>query len=141
MQFSESWLRTFVDPKLSTQALCDLLTMSGLEVEDCVPVAPAFEGVVVAEVLSVEKHPNADRLNVTRVNDGTGEPLQVVCGAPNVRAGMRVPLAQIGAQLPANLSIKAARVRGVDSQGMLCSTRIAKRCAYRLTVSPILRSR
>jgi phenylalanyl-tRNA synthetase beta chain len=123
MQFSESWLRTFVDPALSTDALSELLTMSGLEVEDCVPVAPPFTGVVVGHVLSVEKHPDADRLNVCKVDAGTGTPLDVVCGAPNVAPGMKAPLAMVGAALPGDFRIKAAKVRGVESRGMLCSSR------------------
>lgn len=121
MKFSENWLRTFVNPPLASRALADALTMSGVEVELVEPVAPPFEKVVVAEVLEVQEHPNADRLTVCRVNAG-GAPLQVVCGAPNVRAGMRVPLAQIGARLP-GIEIKQAKVRGVESNGMLCSAR------------------
>jgi phenylalanyl-tRNA synthetase beta chain len=100
MQIPESWLRTLVNPSLTTEELSHLLTMSGLEVEECVPVAPPFSGIVVGEVLSVEKHPNADKLSLCRVNSGASEPLQIVCGAPNVRAGMKVPLATVGAQLP-----------------------------------------
>jgi phenylalanyl-tRNA synthetase beta chain len=126
MQLPESWLRSMCDPSLSTEELTHLLTMSGLEVEDCVPLAPAFSGVVVARVVSVEKHPNADKLSVCRVDAGDGE-LQIVCGAPNVRAGMKAPLARIGAQLAgkdgARIEIKAAKMRGVESQGMLCSGR------------------
>jgi phenylalanyl-tRNA synthetase beta chain len=120
MQIPESWLRDFVDPGLSTEALAQLLTMSGLEVEACVPVAP-FSGVVVAQVLAVEKHPGADKLTVCRVDAGDA-PLQIVCGAPNVRAGMKAPLARVGAKLP-GLEIRAAKLRGVESQGMLCSAR------------------
>ena len=119
MLIPESWLRARVDPPLSTAELAHLLTMSGLEVEACTSVAPAFSGVVVSEVLAVEKHPNADKLTLCRVDAGKGEPLQIVCGAPNVRAGMKVPLAMIGAQLP-GLEIKAAKMRGVESMGMLC---------------------
>src|SRR5689334_8366735 len=111
MKFSENWLRTFVDPPLSTRELADALTFAGLEVEALDPVAPAFERVFVGEVLSVEKHPGADRLSVCRVNAG-GEPLTIVCGAPNVRAGMKVPTALVGAKLP-GIEIKAAQVRGV----------------------------
>lgn len=123
MQFSESWLRSFVDPALSTQALADLLTMSGLEVEQCEPVAPPFSGVVIAQVLACERHPNADRLNLCRVDAGGPEPLQIVCGAPNVAVGMKAPLALVGAVLPGEFTIKAAKVRGVESQGMLCSAK------------------
>lgn len=127
MQIPESWLRTMVDPSLSTQELSHLLTMSGLEVEECAPVAPPFSGIVVGEVLSVEKHPNADKLSLCSVNPGPGGPLQIVCGAPNVRAGMKVPLALVGALLPGEdgkpFEIKVAKMRGVESRGMLCSAR------------------
>jgi len=117
------------DPSQDTEALAHLLTMSGLEVESCEPVAPPFSGVVVGAVRAVEKHPNADKLALCSVDAGrAGEaPLAVVCGAPNVRAGMRVALAQVGARLPGEggvaLEIRAARVRGAESRGMLCSAR------------------
>ena len=128
MQFSEHWLRTLADPKLSSEDLAHLLTMSGLEVESRDPVAPLFSGVVVAEILSVARHPNADRLSVCEVNAGAGSVLKIVCGAPNVVAGMKVPCARIGALLPGDTSdtpfvIKAAKMRGEESQGMLCSAR------------------
>lgn len=128
MQFSEHWLRTLADPKLSSEELAHLLTMSGLEVESRDPVAPLFSGVVVAEILSVARHPNADRLSVCEVNAGAGSVLKIVCGAPNVVAGMKVPCARIGALLPGDASdtpfvIKAAKMRGEESQGMLCSAR------------------
>ncbi|HUP94673.1 MAG TPA: phenylalanine--tRNA ligase subunit beta [Burkholderiales bacterium] len=119
MKFSEKWLRTFVDPALRTSELAHALTFAGVEVEAIEPAAPSFEQVVVGEVLSVDKHPSADRLSVCRVDVGA-EPLTIICGAPNVRAGMKVPTALVGAQLPA-IAIKAAKVRGVESQGMLCS--------------------
>ena len=119
MKFSENWLRSFVNPPLAGRALADALTMSGLEVETVEAVAPSFDRVVVAEVLDVQKHPDADRLTVCRVNAG-GAPLQIVCGAPNARAVIRVPLARIGARLP-RMEIKQAKVRGVESSGMLCS--------------------
>lgn len=119
MKFSENWLRTFVAPALSTAELAEVLTMGGIEVEEIEPVAPRFDRVVVGEVLAVEKHPAADRLTVCRVNVGVA-PLAIVCGAPNVRAGMKVPTALVGARLPA-MEITAATVRGVESQGMLCS--------------------
>ena len=122
MLIPESWLRTLANPSMTTAELAHLLTMSGLEVESCTPVAPPFTGIVVGEVLTVAKHPNADKLSLCSVNVGQGEPLQIVCGAPNVRAGMKVPLAMIGASLP-GLEIKAAKMRGVESQGMLCSAR------------------
>lgn len=121
MQFSEKWLRSFVDPEIDTAALSHLLTMAGLEVEELDPAAAAFTGVVVAEVLSVAPHPDADRLRVCQVNAG-GEPLQIVCGAPNVAAGMKVPCAIVGAKLP-GIDIKRAKLRGVESSGMLCSAR------------------
>ena len=91
MQFPYSWLKTQSDPALSPDQLAHLLTMAGLEVEETLPAAPAFSGVVVAEVKSVEKHPDADRLNITQVDAGTGGLLQIVCGAPNVAAGIKVP--------------------------------------------------
>lgn len=119
MKFSENWLRTFVNPRLSTRALADAVTMSGIEVEAIEPVAPPFERVVVGEVLSVEKHPGAERLTVCRVNVGDAA-LTVVCGAPNVRAGVKVPTALVGARLP-GIEIRAAKVRGIESHGMLCS--------------------
>jgi len=121
MKFSENWLRTFVNPPLSTRELADALTMGGIEVEAIEPAAPPFDRVVVGEVLAVKKHPGADRLTVCQVNVGVA-PLTVVCGAPNVRAGMRVPTALVGARLP-GIEIKAATVRGVESHGMLCSAR------------------
>jgi phenylalanyl-tRNA synthetase beta chain len=122
MQFSESWLRSFVNPPLTSEELAHLLTMAGLEVEALQPIAPPFSGVVVAEVLTVNKHPNADKLKLCTVDAGRGEPLSVVCGAPNVAAGMKVPCALVGAELPA-IKIGAAKVRGVESFGMLCSAR------------------
>jgi phenylalanyl-tRNA synthetase beta chain len=121
MKFSESWLRTFVDPPLSTRELADALTMGGIEVEAIEPAAPPFEGVVAGEVVRVDRHPDADRLTVCQVNAG-GAPLTIVCGASNVRPGIKVPVALIGAKLP-GLEIKAATVRGVVSQGMLCSAK------------------
>ncbi|MFT3856615.1 MAG: phenylalanine--tRNA ligase subunit beta [Aquabacterium sp.] len=128
MQFPESWLRSFCNPDLSTQQLADLLTMAGLEVEELQPVAPPFTGVVVAQVLEVAKHPDADRLNVCKVDAGTGSVLQIVCGAPNVRPGIKVPCATVGAELPPGadgktFKIKLGKLRGVESQGMLCSAR------------------
>lgn len=133
MQFPESWLREFCNPPISSQALADLLTMAGMEVEDARPAAPPFTHVVVAEVLSVERHPNADRLNVCRVDVGTGSPISVVCGAPNVSPGIKVPCALVGAQLPpaeggdgSPFMIKLGSLRGVESQGMLCSARELK---------------
>jgi phenylalanyl-tRNA synthetase beta chain len=134
MQFPESWLREFCDPPLSTQALADLLTMSGMEVEELRPVAPPFAGIVVAEILSAEQHPQADRLRVCKVAAGVYSkdgPLQIVCGAPNARAGIKVPLAVVGAELPPGedgrpFKIGVGKLRGVDSFGMLCSARELK---------------
>jgi len=128
MQFSENWLRTMVDPNMTSDELAHLLTMSGLEVEEVEPVAPPFSNVVVAEVLEVAKHPNADRLNVCQVDAGTGTLLNIVCGAPNVRPGMKTVCAMAGAMLPPAadgkpFEIKVGKLRGVESQGMLCSAR------------------
>ncbi|MEW5709157.1 MAG: phenylalanine--tRNA ligase subunit beta [Pseudomonadota bacterium] len=121
MKFSEHWLRSFVDPPLTSEELAEALTMAGLEVEALEPVAPPFSGVVVGRVLAVEKHPGADRLSVCRVDAG-GDPLTIVCGAPNVRPGMKAPCALVGARLPES-AIREMSVRGVVSQGMLCSAR------------------
>jgi phenylalanyl-tRNA synthetase beta chain len=132
MQFPESWLRTFVDPKLSTDELSHALTMAGLEVESLAPVAPPTTKIVVGQVLEVAKHPNADKLNVCQVDAGTGETLTIVCGAPNVSPGIKVPVALVGAELPpaeaggAPFAIKLSKLRGVESQGMLCSARELK---------------
>jgi phenylalanyl-tRNA synthetase beta chain len=123
MKFSESWLRGFVNPVVSGEALSNLLTMSGLEVEEETPAAPPFDGVRVARVIDAAKHPYADRLTVCRVDAGKGEIRQIVCGAPNVSAGIHVPCALPGANLPGNLRIKTAKVRGVESAGMLCSAK------------------
>ncbi|MDD9315951.1 phenylalanine--tRNA ligase subunit beta [Acinetobacter lactucae] len=120
MKISENWLRTWVNPAIDSETLSDQLTMLGLEVDELAPVAKPFTGVVVGEVLTVEQHPDADRLRVTTVNIGSDEPLQIVCGAPNVRAGMKAPVATIGAVLPGDFKIKKGKLRGVESQGMLC---------------------
>lgn len=120
MKISENWLRTWVNPAIDSETLSDQLTMLGLEVDELAPVAKPFNGVVVGEVLTVEQHPDADRLRVTTVNIGSSEPLQIVCGAPNVRAGMKAPVATIGAVLPGDFKIKKGKLRGVESQGMLC---------------------
>ena len=131
MQFSEQWLRTMANPDLNSEQLAHLLTMSGLEVEEVAPAAPPFSGVVVATVLALVRHPNADRLNVCQVDAGTGTILTIVCGAPNVRAGMKVACALAGAVLPPGedgkpFEIKVGQLRGVESQGMLCSARELK---------------
>jgi len=115
MKVPERWLRSFVDPKLPIGKLAHLLTMSGLEVESAEPVAPPLKGVVVGKVLSVERHPNADKLTVCQVDAGR-ETLQVVCGAPNVRAGMLAPLALPGAKLK-DMEIRKSNLRGVESNG------------------------
>ncbi|MBI0422522.1 phenylalanine--tRNA ligase subunit beta [Acinetobacter sp. ACIN00229] len=120
MKISENWLHTWVNPAIDSDTLSDQLTMLGLEVDELAPVAKPFTGVVIGEVLTVEQHPDADRLRVTTVNIGSGEPLQIVCGAPNVRAGMKAPVATIGAVLPGDFKIKKGKLRGVESQGMLC---------------------
>ena len=120
MQFSESWLRTFVNPSLTSDELSHLLTMAGLEVEEMIPVAPAFDKVVVAQVLTKDKHPDADRLNLLTVDVGQAEPLSIVCGAQNVTVGMKAPCALVGAKLP-GIEIKQAKVRGIASFGMMCS--------------------
>ncbi|MBF7051967.1 phenylalanine--tRNA ligase subunit beta [Halomonas sp. KAO] len=126
MKFSEHWLREWVSPQLATQALADQITMAGLEVDAVEPVAAAFEGVMVAEVVEKQQHPDADKLSVCRVDDGSGEPVQVVCGAPNVAAGQKVAFARVGAVLPddakaSGFKIKKAKLRGQESRGMICS--------------------
>jgi phenylalanyl-tRNA synthetase beta chain len=131
MQFSENWLRTMVDPKMTSDELAHLLTMSGLEVEEVDPVAPPFSNVVVGHVRETAKHPNADRLNVCQVDVGTGTLLNIVCGAPNVRPGLKVVCAVAGAVLPPGadgkpFEIKVGQLRGVESQGMLCSAKELK---------------
>ncbi len=123
MQFPESWLRSFTNPALSTEALSHQLTMAGLEVEETQPVAPAFSGIVVGHITDVIPHPNADKLRVCQVDDGSGTPLQIVCGAPNADTGLKVPLARIGAELPGGMTIGKVKMRGVESFGMLCSAR------------------
>ena len=123
MKFSEHWLRTLVNPPLDTAALCDKLTMAGLEVEDAAPAGAPFTGVVVGRIDAVTAHPNADRLRVCTVDAGAGEPLQIVCGAPNAATGMKVPCALVGAKLPGGLVIREAAVRGTTSRGMLCSAK------------------
>src|SRR5512144_1352831 len=123
MKFSERWLRTLVDPPLDTAALCDALTMAGLEVAEVSRAAPPFTGVVVGEITRVAPHPDADRLRVCTVNVGAAQPLTIVCGAPNAAAGMRVPCALAGAVLPGGQAIARTTMRGVESRGMLCSAR------------------
>ncbi|KQZ80166.1 phenylalanine--tRNA ligase subunit beta [Rhodanobacter sp. Root561] len=123
MKFSENWLRELVDVQADRAELAHALTMAGLEVEELTPLGDDLAGVVVAEIIAAEKHPEADRLQVCKVDAGQGEPLQIVCGAPNARVGIKVPLAMAGAKLPGDISIKAAKLRGVESSGMLCSAK------------------
>jgi phenylalanyl-tRNA synthetase beta chain len=130
MQFPESWLREFCNPSISTAQLAETLTMGGLEVEEQSPVAPPFTGIVVGQIMAAEQHPNADRLRVCQVNVGQAELLSIVCGAPNARVGIKIPCALVGAELPPAdgdgkdgkpFMIKLGKLRGVESQGMLCS--------------------
>lgn len=129
MQFSESWLRQYVNPSLDSDGLGHAMTMAGLEVEEQYSVAPAFTKIVIAQILSAEQHPDADRLRVCKVDAGTGQELQIVCGAPNARPGIKIPCALVGAELPPAeaggkpFMIKVGKLRGVESQGMLCSGR------------------
>ncbi|PUE47418.1 phenylalanine--tRNA ligase subunit beta [Limnohabitans sp. 2KL-1] len=128
MQFPESWLREFCNPSLTTQQLADTLTMAGLEVEELEPVAPPFTQIVIGEIKEAVQHPNADRLRVCQVDVGQGSLLNIVCGAPNARVGIRVPCAMVGAELPPGedgkpFVIKVGKLRGVESQGMLCSAK------------------
>jgi len=131
MQFPESWLREFCNPPLSAPQIAETLTMGGLEVEELRPVAPPFAKIVVGEIKEAVQHPNADRLRVCQVDVGQGSLLNIVCGAPNARAGIRVPCALVGAVLPPGddgkaFEIKLGKLRGVESQGMLCSARELK---------------
>jgi phenylalanyl-tRNA synthetase beta chain len=126
MQFPESWLREFCNPPITTAQLAETLTMGGLEVEEQSPVAPPFTGIVVGQIMAAEQHPNADRLRVCQVNVGQAELLNIVCGAPNARIGIKIPCALVGAALPPGedgkpFMIKLGKLRGVESQGMLCS--------------------
>src|SRR5574343_1887648 len=131
MQFPESWLREFCNPPLSTQQLADALTMAGLEVEELRPVAPPFTKIVVGEIKDAQQHPNADRLRMCQVDAGQRALLNIVCGAPNARPGIRIPCALVGTELPPGedgkpFHIKLGKLRGVESQGMLCSARELK---------------
>ena len=131
MQFPESWLREFCNPPLSTEQLAETLTMAGLEVEELKSVAPPFTNVVIGEIMEALQHPNADRLRVCQVNVGQGNALTIVCGAPNARVGIKVACALVGAELPPGENgipfvIKVGQLRGVESQGMLCSARELK---------------
>ncbi|ARP95473.1 phenylalanine--tRNA ligase subunit beta [Bordetella genomosp. 13] len=123
MQIPESWLRSLVNPPIASEELAHRLTMAGLEVEDTATAAPPFSGVVVARIAEIAPHPDADKLRVCQVDDGSGQLLQIVCGAPNAAAGLTVPLARVGAELPGGMKIGVAKMRGVQSSGMLCSAR------------------
>ncbi|VAX03172.1 Phenylalanyl-tRNA synthetase beta chain, partial [hydrothermal vent metagenome] len=123
MKFSEHWLREWVDPKMSTEELSVVMTMAGLEVEGIEPVAGEFNNTVVGQVKNIAPHPDANKLQVCQVNVGESECLQIVCGAPNVAVDMRVPVAKVGATLPGGMKIKKAKLRGVESFGMLCSSK------------------
>ena len=123
MKFSEQWLREWVNPEISTQELVDKLTMAGLEVDGFEYLGDSFSGVVVGEIVAAEQHPDADKLQVCTINvgDASDEELQIICGAPNARKGIKVAVAMIGAVLPGDFKIKKAKLRGVHSFGMLCS--------------------
>ena len=123
MKFSENWLRELVDVRADRAQLAHALTMAGLEVEELAALGDGLDGVVVAEIVAAAKHPEADRLQVCSVDAGQGAPLQIVCGAPNARVGIKVPLATVGTRLPGGIAIKAAKLRGVESSGMLCSAK------------------
>ena len=120
MKISEQWLREWVSPALTTEELAHQITMAGLEVDAIEPVAGVFSGVVVAQILSAEPHPDADKLRVCQVSTGS-ETVQIVCGAPNATGRPEAPLAQVGAVLPGDFNINAAKLRGVESRGMLCA--------------------
>ena len=120
MNFSEKWLRQWVNPSITAQELMDQVTMAGLEVDGFEPVAEDFSGVVIGEVISCAPHPNADKLQVCEVSNGNSV-AQVVCGAPNARAGLKVAFAEVGAVLPGDFKISKAKLRQVESFGMLCS--------------------
>ena len=120
MKFSEQWLRGWVNPQVSRDELVARLSMAGLEVDSVTPAAGQFSGIVVGEILATEQHPDADKLRVCQVSNGQ-ETFQVVCGAPNARPGIKIPFAMIGAELPGDFKIKKAKLRGVESFGMLCS--------------------
>ena len=121
MNISTTWLREWVNPDVSDEVLAEKLTMAGLEVDGIAPVAPSFDGVVVGQVVSCEKHPNADKLSLCQVNIGQSDNLQIICGAPNVKQALKVVVATVGSKLPNGLKIKKATLRGVESCGMLCS--------------------
>lgn len=121
MKFSEKWLREWVNPAIDTQALSEQLSMAGLEVDGVTPAAAKFNGVLVGEVVECGQHPDADKLRVTKINVGGDELLDIVCGAPNCRLGIKVAVATVGAVLPGDFKIKKAKLRGQPSNGMLCA--------------------
>ena len=123
MKLPLSWLREWVDVPWPAPELAERLTMLGLEVEGIRVAAPPFSGVVVAEIVGAAPHPQAEKLRVCQVSAGAGEPLQIVCGAPNARVGLRTALARVGARLPNGMEIGQAQLRGVESRGMLCSAK------------------
>src|SRR5699024_7910448 len=119
MKFSENWLRDLVAIDIDRNALTERLTMAGLEVEEVQELGVSLDGIVVGEIVAAEKHPEADRLQLCQVAAGRDEPLQIVCGAPNARVGLKAPLATLGARMPGGMAIKKAKLRGVESFGML----------------------
>ncbi len=123
MRISVAWLSEMIGATLEPTTLAERLTMAGLEVEAIEPAAAALDGVLVGEIIGCEKHPDADSLNVCQVRANQPEPLQIVCGAPNARVGLKAPLATIGSTLPGGMEIRKAKLRGVESHGMLCSAR------------------
>ena len=123
MKVPMSWLSEWVKLPWGAAELGARLTMAGFELDAIEPAAPPFTGVVVAQILDAARHPQADKLQVCQVSTGSGAPLQIVCGAPNARAGLRTALAMVGAELPGGLKIGAAALRGVESRGMLCSAK------------------
>ena len=121
MNISTRWIREWANPDVGDSELSEKLTMAGLEVDRIAPVAPAFEGLVVGHVVNCEKHPNADKLSLCEIDIGDGSNLQIICGAPNVKKDLKVVVATVGSVLPSGLKIKRAKLRGVESNGMLCS--------------------
>ena len=121
MKYSELWLREWVNPNINLEALCNILTMAGLEVEEFTPVAEDFSGICIGQITSIKKHPEADRLQLCEVTIGETTPLQIICGAANVKTNMKVAVAKINAVLPDGKTIVPTTIRGIASQGMLCS--------------------
>jgi len=122
VKFSENWLREWVSPNVSSEQLGHQLTMAGLELDGIEAASPDLTGVIVAQIESAEPHPDADKLQVCQVSVGNGETQQIVCGAKNARAGLMTALATVGSKLPGGIKIKAAKLRGVESFGMLCAS-------------------